>query len=316
MICNRCPRKCSPGKDECPGFSSPDPFRYCGKTGSFLFFNVARTMIHHWEEPCISGDKGSGAVFFSGCNLGCVFCQNYDISRGHEPKGIITGSDELEKSIFGMIGEGCHNIDFITGSHLISELLPLMKNIKIKMNDKGLKTPFIWNSSAYETVPQIRQLETFIDVYLPDLKYFNSELSDVLCNAPDYFDFASKAILEMARQKSTNIYDNDEILNEGVMIRHLVLPGFYKDSIKIIEWIDANLSNKTKLSLLSQYVPDFYNKYSSSSNMRNITGYDSLKRKLTTFEYEKVVDRAIALGFNDVYIQEKGSASIDFVPIF
>lgn len=323
MICNQCPRSCKqhhrkycPDINAYPGISSPDPFHYCGKNGDDISINVAKHMVHHWEEPCISGDKGSGAVFFAGCNLGCVFCQNFEISRHDNSKRKSIGIDELENSIYKLAREGCHNIDFITGSHLTGELMPLMKKIKERFINNSLKLPFIWNSSAYETTTQIKLLENLIDVYLPDLKYYSSELSENLCNAPDYFDFACKAIIEMARQKPYNIYSDDgKILTEGVMIRHLVLPGFYKDSIKIIEWIEANLSNSIKLSLLSQYIPDYFVKYCNKAGKNGIYS-DSLKRKLTTYEYEKVVDKAISLGFSDVYIQEKGCASIEFVPIF
>jgi putative pyruvate formate lyase activating enzyme len=326
-------------------------------------------MRHLWEEPCISGMNGSGAVFFSGCNLGCSFCQNYEISNPKTQKKESVSAEWLEIELFRLKDLGCHNIDFITGSHIAAELIPVMRHA-IK---RGIKIPFVWNSSAYETEAQIKTLEPYIDIYLPDLKFFDPELSSKIAGAPDYFETAGKAVKEMLRQRPQNIYhviqkglhnvkttssghseqkidihtdgchdninfyennlylnhndtkregnilnfdaydDQVNLMDRGVLIRHLVLPGFYKDSIKILEWIEANLSSDVSLSLMSQYIPDYYEKGCRNQSRPILP---SLTRKLTTFEYEKVLNRAIALGFHDVFIQKRESADHDYVPEF
>ncbi len=283
-------------------------------------------------------------MFFSGCNLGCAFCQNYKISNIKNPEKNEIQADILERELFRLKNLGCHNINFVTGSHVSFELLPVMDHAR----KNGLDIPFVWNSSAYETVNQIQAFDQIMDVYLPDFKFCSSELSGKIANAPDYFEIAGKAITEMVRQHPKNQYikidttarhdnnnnsdncsnhsrggnvckdrnDNNssiDIMKEGVLIRHLVLPGFYQDSIKILEWIEANLSNRVTLSLLSQYIPDFYE---SGCKDRGFERIPSLARKLTTFEYEKVVNKAISLGFTDVYIQQKESASKEYIPDF
>ena len=328
MSCNRCPRKCGSKNTGAKEKNRSGRIPFCGKAEDSPFFPFARSMRHLWEEPCISGVNGSGAVFFSGCNLGCAFCQNYDISNPINPKKESISAEWLENELFRLKDLGCHNIDFITGSHVAAELIPVMR----QAIHRGIQIPFVWNSSAYETEAQIKSLEPYIDIYLPDLKFFDPELSAKIAGAPDYFETAGKAVKEMLRQKPHNTYHvfqedlhtkrcHDNINNgvpinmmiSGVLIRHLILPGYYKDSIKILEWVEANLSSDVSLSLMSQYIPDYYEKGSRDQNRAVLP---SLSRKLTTFEYAKVVDRAIALGFHDVFIQKRESADQLFVPEF
>lgn len=324
MICNQCPRKCGIGLFKNADHHDLKSRNYCGKPRNLnKSIPLAKTMQHFWEEPCISGVSGSGAVFFSGCNLGCAFCQNYEISNPINPKGITVDLENLEIELFRLKDIGCHNINFVTGTHILDQLLLVMKSAIIHKLD----LPIIWNSSAYETMKQIKSLEQCVDIYLPDLKFHSSDLSQKVANAPDYFEVASTAILEMVKQKPVNNYisickttecndvtiEKTVIMKEGVIIRHLVLPGFYKDSIKILEWIEANLSNNVTLSLLSQYIPDFYEFGCKSRGYENI---QSLNRKITTFEYEKVVNKAISLGFKDVFTQKPESAKKEYVPVF
>ena len=323
MSCSQCPRQCGLHKNTNTGQNLSETVYYCGKPENPLLIPFAKGMRHFWEEPCISGVMGSGTVFFSGCGLGCAFCQNEEISRKQNPKMTAITAEQLESELFKLKDLGCHNISFVTGSHLTSELLPVMRHAA----QNGLDLPYVWNSSAYETVSQIRSLDRCISIYLPDLKFFSPELSDKVTHAPDYFAIAGKAVIEMMRQRPHNNYkiyktqkpgnsgyeNKTELLKEGVLIRHLVLPGFHKDSIKILEWIEANLSNQAALSLMSQYIPDFYVKNFQNSGYERIP---SLERKVTTFEYDKVVNKAISLGFSDVYIQKKESAAIQFVPEF
>ena len=346
MTCNQCPRKCGSHINLYNDLELIKSDHYCQKprhTGSLV---LAKAMVHFWEEPCISGLNGSGGVFLSGCNLGCYFCQNHEISNSKDQIGTQLDCDEMEKVLFKLKEQGCHNINFVTGSHYINELASIMKS----SSKNGLDLPFVWNSSAYETKFQINTLQDCVDIYLPDLKFFSQELSSKVANASDYFEVASKAIIEIIKQKPVNKYcdyavdvnkytadvnkdyidhvNKDDIvdvnkkvtntskiqlLKEGVIIRHLVLPGFHQDSIKILEWIEANLSNSVTLSLLSQYIPDFYE---TGCKLNGGVIIPSLTRKLTTFEYEKVVNKAISLGFKDVYTQKKESASREYVPIF
>ncbi len=328
--CSQCPRRCGLSKkrlsEEEKGIST-EHSPYCGKPEDAALFPFARSMRHFWEEPCISGSCGSGVIFFGGCNLGCAFCQNYEISHSN---GKTIQASDLENEIFRLRDLGCHNINLVTGSHLVAELAPVLRQVI----QKGLQIPIVWNTGAYETAEQLRSLDGVISIYLPDLKFFSSDLSAKVADAPDYFSIATKAILEMVRQKPVNKYhavntnitnrchDNminackplsEEIMEEGVLIRHLVLPGFYKDSIQILEWIEANLSSCVSLSLMSQYLPDYYVKNHTEMEKGALP---SLRRKVTTYEYEKVVEKAVSLGFQDVYTQKREAASNEFVPEF
>lgn len=325
--CNQCPRKCGSNGTIHSGFAVSANPRFCSKTSDLSLPALAKVMVHHWEEPCISGEKGSGALFFAGCNLGCAFCQNQQISSPGMTCDKPCREEEIIRACLDFQRQGCHNINFVTGSHSSNQL----GHIALQMKRNGVNIPFVWNSSAYETPFQIRGLERAMDVYLPDLKFYDQTLAANLTGAANYFDIASKAILEMYKQKPNNKYSayicntterNDntsasnraiQIIQSGLIIRHLVLPGFYKDSIQLLEWIEANLSSNVSLSLMSQYIPDFYEE---GCKRHGYTQIPSLQRRLTTFEYDKVVNRALSLGFSDVYIQERAAASKEYVPDF
>lgn len=285
MECNICPRQCGADRKKHMG--------YCRMPAEFT---LARAGLHFWEEPPISGKNGSGTVFFSGCNLGCVYCQNYEISHGSKGK-VITG--ERLKEIFDeLTAQGAHNINLVNPTHYASSLKELL-------SDYNRQVPFVYNSSGYEEVSTLKSLEGLIDIYLPDLKYIKSEKSLRYSAAEDYFDFASKALCEMKRQCGENIYDSNGIMKKGMIVRHLILPKNTNQSIEILRWIYENLGGDTAVSLMAQYTP--YGK---------IENYPELQRKITQREYDKVLDFALATGFKNIFTQNPSAASENFIPEF
>lgn len=259
-------------------------------------FYLARAAKHFWEEPPISGAKGSGTVFFSGCNLGCVFCQNYDISHNCKGKAV---SDERLKEIFSeLISDGAHNINLVNPTHYALRL-------KKVLSEYNSKVPVVYNSSGYEKTETLQELEGLIDIYLPDLKYIKAERSLKYSKAENYFDYASKALVEMKRQCPENIYDEKGIMQKGLIVRHLVLPKNTNQSVEILSWIKNNLGEDTSISIMSQYTP--YGK---------IEGIPELQRKITAREYEKVITAAENMGFHNLFLQENTSASENFIPDF
>ena len=260
---------------------------------------VSRAALHMYEEPPISGKNGSGTIFFAGCNLGCVYCQNRDISRGSLGKVVDDG--ELERIIFGLEEQGAHNINFVTPGHYLCRLAEVLGKIKSR-----LTIPVLCNCSGYESVESLEKLHGLVDIYLPDFKYFSPEISGKYSHAPNYFEVASKAISEMHRQRPEIELGDDGLLKKGLVIRHLVLPGCRKDSVNVLEALDKMLPKGSfLLSLMSQYTPDF------------VDGgkYPELARRVTTFEYNSVMKKAEELGF-DGFFQARSSASADYTPDF
>lgn len=284
MKCYACPRKCGADRDKTVGF--------CGG-GNGL--KISKIMIHLAEEPVISGKNGSGAVFFAGCSLRCVFCQNAEISVGN--KGEIFTPDALEDAVLRLADTGVDNIDFITAGHYVTQLLPVLERLK-----KRVSVPFLYNSGGYENVAAIRALDGLIDVYLPDFKYASSELAAKFSGAADYPETAAAAIGEMCRQRGEYREENG-LVKSGVIIRHLVLPG-HRDDSKAVMHIIAEKFSAAKVSVMRQYTPSF-----------NRSDYPELNRKVTSFEYDDVVREAIGLGL-DGFIQEKGCETADFTPDF
>ena len=256
---------------------------------------LARADIHNWEEPCISGEIGTGAIFFSGCSLKCCFCQNYPIS--HENKGEAITTARLIEIIKALENRGVHTIDFVNPTHFSHIIIDALSEYKPKV-------PVVYNSSGYDSVETLKKLQGLVDVYLPDLKYFSSEKSQSYAKCPDYFEKASKAILEMYRQQPKTQF-KDGIIQKGLIIRHLVLPKNVDESKNILLWIKENLPNDTYISIMSQYTP-----------FGDIAEFKELNRRLTTAEYNKVVDFFIDLGFENGFMQEKTSAKTDFIPDF
>lgn len=285
-ICNACPRKCNVERN-IGEFSRG----FCKMPYNAV---LARASLHLWEEPVISGERGSGAIFFSGCNLRCVFCQNFEIS--HENFGKQVSKSEFIDIVKRLENQGAHTINLVNPTHFV----PFIKEV---FSEYKPSVPVVYNTGGYDDVESIRSLQGLIDVYLPDLKYFDSDVSKKYSNAENYFEKASKAVLEMQRQVGESVI-KDGIMQKGMIIRHLVLPKNTDQSIKILRWIKDNLPIDTYISLMSQYVP--YVK----------TEYKELNRRIVTAEYQKVIDEFERLGFENGFMQERSSAQTDFIPKF
>lgn len=266
---------------------------YCGMSDEIF---IARASKHFWEEPPISGTKGSGTVFFSGCNLGCVYCQNYEIS--HEAKGKLISEERLGDIFRELTEKGVHNINLVNPTHYVHKIKSVLSNEKPSI-------PVIYNSSGYERVSTLKSLEGLVDIYLPDLKYISNERSKKYSDAENYFDYASRALIEMKRQCPKNIFDENGIMQKGLIIRHLILPQNTNQSIKILEWIKDNLGADTTISLMSQYTP-----------CGKADRYKELTRKITKREYEKVIYSAEDMGFKNIFTQDYASANEIFIPDF
>ncbi len=285
MKCTICPRECGADRKSQKG--------YCGVGEDFT---LARAAKHFWEEPPISGTNGSGTFFFSGCNLGCVFCQNYEISHGCNGKNV--SAERLREICISLINDGAHNINLVNPTHYALALSDFLEK-------NSFSVPVVYNSGGYEKTETLEKLEGNIDIYLPDLKYISDERSGKYSSAPDYFSFASKALLEMKRQCPENLYDEQGIMQKGMIVRHLILPKNTNQSLKILDWIKENLGTDTTVSLMSQYTP--YGK---------IEAFPELQRKITEREYLKVIDYAEDLGFENIFTQSPLSADEEFIPDF
>lgn len=289
FICNLCPRECNAD-------------RGLGKIGFCKVPNhikVARATLHFWEEPCISGEEGSGTVFFSGCNLRCVYCQNRKIAEGVYGKEIDV--DRLAAIFLELQAKGANNINLVTPSHYVLQIVSALKKAK----NEGLFVPIVYNSGAYEKVETLKLLEGYMDVYLPDFKYMDGNLGGRYSNAEDYPVVAKKAIDEMVRQVGKPEFDNRGILKRGVVVRHLVLPGCIKDSKNIIKYLYDTYGNDIFISILNQYTP-----------LTGLEKYPEINRKLTEEEYNEVVDFAIEIGVENGFIQEGDVADESFIPDF
>lgn len=289
FLCKLCPRECNVD-------------RGLGKTGFCKVPNhikVARAALHFWEEPCISGDEGSGTVFFSGCNLRCVYCQNRKIAEGVYGKNITV--DRLAAIFLELQEKGANNINLVTPSHYVLQIIKALEMAK----EQGLTLPVVYNSSAYEKVETLKLLEGYVDVYLPDFKYMDRRLSGKYSKAEDYSVVAKRAIFEMVRQVGAPCFDDRGILQKGVIVRHLVLPGYTQDSKKIIKYLYDTYGNGIFISILSQFTPLSY-----------LSEYPELNRKITEEEYEDVVDYAIEIGVDNGFIQEGDVAEESFIPDF
>ena len=288
--CTLCPRMCGADRTKAPGF--------CGASHQI---KAARAALHQWEEPCISGTAGSGTVFFSGCTLKCVFCQNYPLS--HENYGKEISVTRLSEIFLELQEKGAHNINLVTAT----QYLPSIR-LALKLARPALHMPVVCNSGGYERTETIREFSDCIDIWLPDLKYYDSGLSEKYSAARNYFPIASEAIKEMVRVSGGLAWDPEKpgLLKKGVVIRHMVLPGAKEDSIRLLHWIKNELPpGQFLLSILSQYTPF----YKSSQ-------YPEISRRITTYEYQKVVDTALELGLTDGYMQEKSSAKEEYTPPF
>ena len=281
--CNNCPRKCNIDRDSSVGF--------CGQSNDL---KVALHQLHFYEEPCISGTKGSGTIFFSGCNLKCLYCQNYKISQLN--KGKIITVEKLVNIMKKLEKMGAHNINLVTPSHFTDKIIEALKIYRPSI-------PIIYNTSGYDNVDTIKKLKNYIDIYLTDFKYYDSNLSSYLSKAKDYKDVATKAIKQMRKNCPSDEFDENGMMKKGVITRHLVLPDQTVDSINILKHIKRLFPN-TMVSLMSQYTPCY-----------KIAGDKIFDRKLKKLEYTRVVMYAKKLDFNG-YIQDLKSADLKYTPKF
>lgn len=285
--CNLCPRACGADRNIQRG--------YCGGGARA---KVARAALHWWEEPCISGGRGSGTVFFSGCPLRCCFCQNYSISAHNFGKEIST--ERLAEIFVELQTAGAHNLNLVNPSHYVPQILE-----SLELAAPKLKIPVVYNSGGYESLETLRLLDGKIDIYLPDLKYVNTDRSARYSSAPDYFAAASAAVLEMFRQAGPVKLDQDGMLRRGLVVRHLVMPKGRQDSAAVLDWLAENLPlDQFYLSLMSQFTP-FY----------RCAEFPEINRRISTFEYNWVLNYARNLGFQG-FMQEKSSAREEYTPPF
>lgn len=261
---------------------------------------VARAALHFWEEPCISGNNGSGAVFFSGCSLHCVFCQNEKISHGKVGQEITI--EELAGLYIDLQNQGANNINLVTGTHYIPEIVESVKIAK----ENGLEIPIIYNTSGYEKAESLKQLEGIVNTYLPDFKYMDNSLALKYSHAKDYPDVAKEAIAEMVRQCGKPQFDNNGFIKSGVIVRQLLLPGHVKDAKAIIKYLYETYSDNIYISMMSQYTP-----------MPQIAAnYPELNRRVTKREYDSLINYAIDLGVENAFIQDRAVAKESFIPEF
>ncbi len=280
---------------------------YCGMTEEVT---VARVAPHYWEEPCISGQMGSGTVFFSGCNLRCVYCQNHKIAAGMAGQRMTT--EELATAFLSLQEQGCHNINLVTPSHYVPQ-------IREALLQSGPDIPVVYNTSSYECVQTLRQMEGLVDIYLADLKYLDSELARKYSHAADYPETAKAAIAEMVRQvggieymcedktrvKNATEYPDGALMKRGVIVRHLLLPGQTEEAKRVLRYLYETYGDTIAVSILNQYTP-----------LPHVEAYPELNRKVTEEEYEAVVDYALELGIGHGFLQEGQAASESFIPNF
>ncbi len=310
--CTLCPRECHADRRN-------GKYGYCGQAAGV---RAARAALHYWEEPCISGKAGSGAVFFSGCVLRCVYCQNREIARdradsdSHACGKEISGK-RLAEIFLELQEKRANNINLVTPTHFVPQIAEAVRRAR----DQGLTIPVVYNTGSYEKVDTLKSLDGLVDIYLPDLKYVSRELSKRYSDAPDYFERASEAIAEMVRQIGEPVFGPEEegsgngrptasgeeasgLMKRGVIVRHLVLPGAAADSRKAVRYLYETYGNRIYISIMNQYTP------------MGLPDYPELNRRVGRREYEKVVDYALALGVENGFIQEGGTAKESFIPAF
>ena len=287
--CTLCPRRC--GADRAGG-----KYGFCGAGNDV---RIARAALHFWEEPCISGESGSGTVFFSNCTMKCLFFQNYEVSTNN--LGYEVTIDELADIFIDLQKKGANNINLVTPTHYVPQIISALD----KARENGLILPVVYNTGGYENVETIKMLDGYVDVYMPDFKYYNDYIAIKLSNAPKYAEYAMAATEEMYRQVGRAVLNGNGIMQKGVLIRHLMLPGFLRDSIKIIDYISGTYGNNVFFSLMSQYTP-----------LRHIDEFESLNGKLKMKYYNFAVERCIENGMENVFIQEGEAADESFIPEF
>lgn len=287
--CTLCPRNC--GVNRLRGQKG-----YCRANGEML---IARAALHMWEEPCISGKEGSGAVFFSGCSMGCIFCQNAEISGGRTGKAVSV--EHLAEIFLNLQEQQANNINLVTAGHYV----PQVREALILAKEKGLEIPIVYNSSGYEKKETLQLLEGLVDVYLPDFKYMNEEVAKEYSNASDYPEVAKQAIAEMVRQVGEATFDERGMMQKGVIVRHLMLPGELLDSKRIIRYLHETYGERIFISMMSQYTP-----------MPRVAEHPKLGKKIRKKSYDTLLDFAVSIGVENGFFQEGETAKESFIPAF
>ena len=287
--CSLCPRQCHVNRIS-------GKKGYCGMGSSI---RAARAALHMWEEPCISGEKGSGAVFFSGCGLRCCFCQNRDIAIGDRGKEVSV--ERLADIFLELEQKGAANLNLVTGAHYVPQIIHALELAR----KKGCKLPVVYNSSGYEKVETLKLLEGYVDVYLPDMKYMDAKLAADFSHAPDYPEVAENAIREMVRQTGACVFGEEGYIRKGTIVRHLILPGHTKNSIAVLQYLHETYGDNIMISMMNQFTPVWKQEK-----------FLELNRKVTKREYEKVLNAALELGIENGYFQEGKTAKESFIPAF
>lgn len=287
--CRLCPRECTADREQ-------GELGYCRMPSEPY---VARAALHYWEEPCISGTEGSGAVFFSGCTLRCVFCQNYEIAAGTAGKKVCV--ERLAEIFLELQEQGANNINLVTAGHFLPSVIRALQ----RAEGQGLKIPVVYNTGGYEKADMLRQLEGLVDIWLPDYKYESARLAGRYSHAPDYPEHAKEALREMVRQAGAPVYDSRGIMQRGVIVRHLVLPGCVYDSKDVLEYLHDTWGEQIWISIMRQYTP-----------MPQVRGFPELDRSVTEEEYKEIVDYACFLGMKQVYVQTEDCDRESFIPAF
>lgn len=286
--CTLCPRKCGVNRAEERG--------YCGESD---VLRGAKAYLHKWEEPCISGTNGSGTVFFTGCSLKCVYCQNREIALGKA--GYEISAERLGEIFLELQNQGAHNINLVTPTHFLKHIIEALDFTRGKLN-----IPVVYNCGGYESVETIKKLDGYVDVYMPDFKYISGSLAAKYSNAPDYPETAMAAIDEMVRQMMNRcVFDENGMMKRGVIVRHLVLPNHTENSKAVIKYLYENYGDDIYMSIMNQYTP-----------LKNMRKYPELSRRLTAAEYDDVIDFAAELGVENAFVQEGGTVSESFIPLW
>lgn len=285
-----CPRECNVDRTD-------GEVGICGVSGTEIM--GARAALHMWEEPCISGETGSGTVFFSGCSLRCVYCQNYDIAHAQRGTGVTV--ERLAEIFLELQEKGAANINLVTPTHYSEEI----RQAILLAKTKGLKLPIVYNCSGYEKAETLKKLEGIVDIYLTDFKYMDSEAAKRYSKAPDYPEIAKTALREMVEQQSLPLFDEKGMMKNGVIVRHLLLPGYLKNAKDVVKYVYETYGDKVYLSLMNQYTP-----------LPHVERYPEINRRVTEEEYEELIDYAVELGVENGFIQEGDTAEESFIPAF
>jgi len=286
--CNLCPRNCLVDRNKTAGV--------CGMKDKLV---VAKAYLHMWEEPCISGTNGSGTIFFTGCNLKCIFCQNRVISTKLIGQEITI--EEFSNICLNLEKQGAHNINLVTPTHFVP---PIVEGLKLA-KQKGLSIPIVYNTSSYENIETIKMLDGLVDIYLPDLKYYDDEYAIKYSHAPNYFKHASNAITEMYNQVGKPIFDENGIMTKGIIVRHMMMPNLKEDTKKILNYLYKTYNDNIYISIMNQYTP-----------IKHFERFKELNNKISENDYDEIINYALDLGIEKAFIQEGETQKTSFIPDF